>query len=144
MVHKRSGELKKLKWIVIIPLFFVLFARCSLYNPKITLKDARLAVGVDENLQPIQITDTFPKGTSKVFCWFKWQKAVLRTKITATWFYVTDNIRILDYTFEIPRREGAGSVSLSMPENKTLPSGSYRIDLKLDKSVLRSLNFKVE
>lgn len=126
-------------------IFSLLLSACSIpQSSSIRIIDVKIANAVDENLMPIKVTDTFPKGTPKVFCWFQWKDAKVDTEILAKWHYVTDDIRILDYTFKIPRKEGSGSVSLSMPEGKTLPSGSYRIDLTQGKYALKSLNFKVE
>jgi hypothetical protein len=56
---------------------------------------------------------------------------------------VTENIPILDYTFMIPRKNGTGSVSLEMPQGKTLPEGTYHVELLLKTKKLKSLAFKV-
>ncbi|MBN2831485.1 MAG: hypothetical protein JXL82_04345 [Candidatus Omnitrophica bacterium] len=92
---------------------------------------------------PVGITNMFPAGTTKANCWFQWNNAKPNTSIMASWYYVTDDIRILDYTFDIPRKSGSGGISLAMPVGKELPSGLYRVDLKKDKRVLRSLTFRV-
>ena len=120
---------------------FILFA-CSAENG-IHIIDAKTAIGIDEKLMPIKVTGNFPKDASKVFCWFQWRDAEPDTEIMATWNYVTDNVHILDYTFAIPRKAGSGSVSLSMPENKTLPPGLYRVALKTGKQTLKSVGFTV-
>lgn len=124
-------------------------AACSPpFSPKdsatIRITEIKMARGVDENLMPQTIVDIFPRGTSKVFCWFKWRNAKVNTVILAKWQYVTDDIPVLDNAIVIPRKEGMGSISLAMPEGKTLPSGIYRIDLLLEKKPLKSLSFKVE
>lgn len=137
----------KRKIRIIVSLFFILFTLSACINGsgKIRIRDAKIATGVDENLlMPVKVTDSFPKGTSQVFCWFQWKDAKVDTEILAKWHYVTDDIRILDYTFKIPRKEGSGSISLSMPEGKILPSGSYRLDLTTGKNILKSLSFKIQ
>lgn len=123
----------------------ILLAACELReNKTIGIVDAKVATAIDEKLLPVNITSVFPEGSTKVFCWFQWKDAKIGTLITAKWHYVTDDINILDYAFAIPRKEGSGSVSLSMPENKKLPSGLYRVDLALGNNTLGSVNFKVK
>jgi hypothetical protein len=117
---------------------------CSIMDRPIKIIDARIVTGVDDKLMPVDITDVFPAGTAKVSCWFKWQDAKINTQILVKWHYVTDDVHILDYDFNIPKKDGMGSVSLTMPEGKTLPAGSYKVDLILDKNTIRSLAFKVE
>jgi hypothetical protein len=109
----------------------------------IKITDATTAKGVDEKLKPVGITNVFPAGTASVSCWFQWANALPNTSIMASWYFVSDDIRILDYTFDIPRKNGSGSVSLSMPQGKELPAGTYRVELKRDKRSLRSLTFRV-
>ena len=132
--------------VIILYLFaFSMLCACDLGpKQKINIIDAKIAAGIDEKLMPINITNLFPKGTEKVFCWFSWKSTQVNTEIIASWRYVTDDIAILDYTFTIPRKEGQGSVALKMPEGKTLPSGVYNVDLNLGKHTLKSLKFKIE
>ncbi len=106
--------------------------------------NAKIATAVDENMLPVKVTNIFPAGTTQVFCWFQWQDSDVNTQIVAKWEYVTDRIHILDYAFSIPRRKGMGSISLSMPEGKTLPSGEYRINLTKEDQTLKSLLFKIK
>jgi hypothetical protein len=123
----------------------VLLSACSLQQEgKFRLTDAKIVTAVDEKLLPVKITNVFPEGTQKVSCWFQWRNAKVNTPLTASWYYTTDNIHILAYVFNLPRTEGSGSVILSMPEGKELPSGSYSINLAAGKDSLKSLTFKVE
>ena len=118
---------------------------CGMFTSgKLKITDIKMAPAISENLMPLQHTDSFPTGTSRVFCWFKWENAEVNTQIMAKWHYTSENINILNYPFAVPRRDGSGSILLSMPEGKTLPSGSYRIDLVVNNSVLKSREFKVE
>ena len=130
--------------ILILSAAILALPGCSFLNTDITITDAKIATGVDENLMPVKVTDVFPKDATKVSCWFQWRNAKINTQVLAKWHYVTDDVHILDYNFNIPKKDGNGSVVLSMPEGKTLPSGSYRVELYLGKNLLRSLNFKVE
>ncbi|MFH1692205.1 MAG: hypothetical protein ABIC68_06570 [Candidatus Omnitrophota bacterium] len=123
---------------------FLLSSCCFFQSQKICITDAKIAAGVDEKLMPVNITDVFPKDTSKVSCWFQWKKAKIGTPIVAKWHYVTDDIHVFDYTFKIPRKEGKGSIALAMPENKMLPPGEYKIDLTVDDHILKSLHFRIE
>jgi hypothetical protein len=110
----------------------------------IHLVDAKIATAVDENLMPLKITDIFPKDTAKVSCWIKWKDTKINTELVASWHYITDDIHILDYPFIIPKKEGAGSIVLTMPDGKNLPSGEYRVDLILGKRTLKRLTFRIE
>jgi len=124
-------------------IFIVSLSACSVQSNKIHILDAKIAKAVNEKLLPMDATKSFPSGTSKVYLWFKWSNAEINTAILASWHYVTDDIHILDYSFNIPRKEGAGSVSLTMPESKILPAGTYRVDLKKGSQTLKSLTFTV-
>jgi hypothetical protein len=117
---------------------------CSLLNRAIAITDAKIVTGVDEKLMPVQVTDIFPSGTTKVSCWFQWRNARINTQVLARWHYATDDVHILDFNFNIPKKDGMGSVMLSMPEGKALPRGSYSVGLYLGKKLIRSLAFKVE
>lgn len=130
--------------ILIIALVAVSLGACSIINPGITISDAKTAASVDENLMPVNVTDKFPQGTSKISCWFKWRDTKVNTQVLTRWHYVTDDIPVLDYQFNIPKKDGAGSVALTMPGGKKLPSGSYKVDLIVNNRILRSLKFTVE
>jgi len=133
---------------LILSSFFIILALPVCFEASaaetIRITDAKTASGVDEKLMPVKVADVFSEGTRTVFCWFQWKNAKVNTTIVAKWLYVTDDIHVLDYTFNIPRKEGTGSVSLSMPEGKLLPSGSYRVDLTVGERKPRSRTFKVE
>ena len=111
---------------------------------KLRITEIKMAPAISENIMPLKPADSFPGGTSRVFCCFKWENAEVDSQIIAKWRYISENINILDYPFTIPRRDGAGSILLSMPEGKTLPSGSYRIDLVVNNRILKSREFKIE
>jgi len=122
---------------------FSAFFLVSAARKGIRINSAFTAKGVDQKLKPVEITKVFASGTAKVYCWFEWRNAQPNSLIMGSWYYLTDDIHILDYTFAIPRKSGQGSVSLAMPADKELPAGMYRVDLKKGKSVLYSLTFKV-
>lgn len=113
------------------------------YSKSIWIKSAATAKGVDDKLKPVGVTREFVPGTSTVYCWFEWSNSEPNTSIIASWYFVTDDIHILDYSFDIPRKSGSGSVSLTMPAGKELPGGQYRVDLKKGKNTLTSLTFKI-
>lgn len=139
--------MRGLKMWLIPALFFIILSALFVYSIRdrgIVIADAKIVNAVDENLMPVKIMDIFPKATSKISCWIKWQNAKINTQILAKWHYVTDDIPILDYVFNIPKKDGMGSVTLSMPSGKNLPSGLYRINLVSGKHILKSLTFKVE
>lgn len=135
--------MKSVKYLLFILVATILLTSYPPQNGILT--DAATATGInEETFIPIGITSTFPKDTLKVFCWFKWENCRINAPISATWYYVTDNICIITHTFKITRKDGSGSVSLAMPQEKTLPSGSYRVDLKSGRRLLKSVNFTVE
>ena len=118
---------------------------CSFFTASdIHIVDAKIVTAVNEKLMPVQITNTFPKGTSKVVCWFQWKDAKVHTQIMSKWHYVTNDIHILDYPFYIPEKMGTGSVELSSPKGKTLPVGNYQVQLLAGNHALKSLAFKIE
>ncbi len=136
---------KKSIGLVLLILMTFIFSSCSLQQTAtINITDIKTATGIDEKLLPLGVTGVFPDGIQKVFCWFQWKDTKVDTIVTARWYFLTDNIHILNYNFVIPRREGSGSVSLAMPEGKKLPVGQYRIDLNFGKQTLKSATFKVQ
>ena len=135
---------KNIRIILVATLLTVSLAACSLLPPKIRLLEAKMATAVDQNLIPVKVTDSFPRDSSKACCWIKWRDARINTQILASWHYLTDDIHILDYSFNIPKKDGSGGIALTMPDGRSLPSGSYKVDLFCGKSLLRSLRFTVE
>jgi hypothetical protein len=129
--------------LILLTAFFAV-SGCSIFDKEIKITDAKIVTGVDEKLMPVKILDVFPKDTSSVSCWFQWRDAKISAMIVAKWHYVTDDVHILDYNFTIPKKEGMGSVMLSMPEGKVLPSGSYKVELFSGKRLIKSLAFKVQ
>ena len=118
---------------------------CDIFSSgKLRVTDIKMAPSISENLMPLRPSDSFPQGTSRVYCWFRWENAETGSQITAKWHYTSENIDILNYSLAIPRHEGSGSVLLSMPEGKSLPSGSYRIDLVMNNRIVRSREFKID
>lgn len=134
------------KIVFIFAIFFILctLSACGLKGGGVKLTDAKIVTAIDEKLMPVKVTDTFPKGTSKVSCWIQWKNAKINTQILAKWHYVTDDTHVLAYSFTIPKKEGTGGVTLSMPEGKKLPLGLYRVNLFLGKRLLKSLTFRIE
>jgi hypothetical protein len=131
------------KLLIRVLLVTSLLGSCNFKTDKFVLLDAKIATGIDDKFMPIEATDTLAAGTSRVYCWFQWKDAPKDTKILAHWHYVTEDLSILDYTFIIPKKNGVGSVSLEMPQGKTLPSGTYRVDLSSQNKKVKSLTFKV-
>ncbi|MDO8489478.1 MAG: hypothetical protein Q7S42_05150 [Candidatus Omnitrophota bacterium] len=128
----------------VILLMFLFLAGCSFQKPgQIKIIDAKMAASVDEKLMPQRVTSEFPQGTTKVFCWLSWKNATVNTPVIAKWHYITDDVHILDYTINIPRKEGTGSISLVMPEGKPLPTGQYKVELFSGKRLLKTITFNI-
>ena len=135
--------------ITLITSLIIILSALLLYNLNrhagITIRDAKIVTGVDKQMMPLKVTNFFPKNTSKVSAWISWRNARINTQILVKWYYVTDDVPIYDYVLNIPKREGIANVVLSMPEGKTLPTGSYKVTILLEKKQLtKSLVFEVE
>ena len=134
-----------MRLFIVLCAIIISLSACSFFvSSDIHLVDVKTATAVDEKLMPVKITDVFPKDSSKVICWFQWNDAKVNTQVTAKWHYVTDDVHILDYPFHIPKKTGMGSVALSAPEGRPLPSGDYKVQLFEGKHLLRSAGFKIE
>ena len=69
--------MKRLKSFILLFFLVVVFSSCSAEkHGKIELLDIKTAKGIDEMYRPVEVTNVFPKGTSRVFCWFSWRNAV--------------------------------------------------------------------
>ncbi len=123
---------------------FLMYSAFSQATENLNITDIKTASVLSEKLVPVNTTDTFPKGTSKVYCWFSWKDAGDNTQVTAKWHYTTKQIKIIDHSFLLPQKEGSGSVLLNMPDKKPLPSGSYTVDLMTGGHIIKSLKFKIE
>lgn len=137
----------RLRIIVIIFVFTLaaLFVYKLNKHRDIVIGEAKIVTGVDTEMVPIKVTDFFPRNTTKVCAWIKWQNAKINTQILVKWYYITDDIPIYDYTLIIPKREGVANVVLAMPEGKSLPSGLYKVDILSGKKLLtKSLTFEIE
>lgn len=134
----------KIKLAIVLFFVFSVLSACAFKAQDIIISDAKMVTAVDENLMPVRITDVFPKDTSKVSCWIRWRDSNINAQLLAKWHYITDDTHILDYLFTIPKKEGMGSVTLSMPEGKNLPVGLYKVDLVSGRRTLKSLTFKIE
>jgi len=121
-----------------------ILSACGLGDRDIVITDAKTVTDVDEKLAPVRTLDSFPAGTTKVSCWIKWKDAKINTELLTKWHYVTDDIHITDHAFVVPKKDGMGSVELAMPENRSLPPGSYKVDITLGNRILKTLSFKVE
>lgn len=143
MVFFRKRTFWTLFAVTILALLFQLTSCAKREQGSIHILSVKMAKGINEKYMPVDTTNIFPEGTMKVYCWFSWRDAEKNMEILAKWHYLTDDIPIVEYAFAIPRREGVGSVSLSMPEGKVLPPGLYRIELKYGTRTLKSVTFKV-
>ena len=142
-----GGRMKHISSAILLSGFLaaVMLSSCSPdLKSVINIVDAKIATGVDEKLLPVKVTDTFPIGTSTVSCWMEWKDARLNTQLVVKWHYVTDDVHIYDYSLTIPKKDGSGSVDLKMADGKSLPAGSYRVDICLGRRVLKSLTFTIQ
>jgi hypothetical protein len=136
--------------IVIIILLgsFILIGVCVYIltaRKDIIIHEAKIVTGIDKDLMPLKVTNTFPKGTSKVCLWISWVSAKINTQVLVKWYYITDDIPIYNYVLIIPKKQGVSNVMLSMPEGKVLPSGLYKVDILSGKKPLtKTLPFEIQ
>jgi hypothetical protein len=107
------------------------------------IAEATMCADVDDDRQPLGVTSEFPAGTREVYGWFSWKNAAIGLPVLSRWYYETANIQILTLSVALTRVSDHGAVSLKMPEGKTLPSGSYRLDLSVRGKVVKSVPFTV-
>ncbi len=98
---------------------------------------------IDTDRQPVKVTSVFPKGTERVHCWFAWKGASPKLEMTGQWYYATGGFRILDLHVTLTRAADHGVLSLQMPPGKTLPPGSYRLDLTVKGKTAKTIPFTV-
>jgi hypothetical protein len=107
------------------------------------IAEVKICADVDDNRQPLGVTSEFPAGTREVYGWFSWKNAAIGLPVLSRWYYETANIQILTLSVALTRVSDHGVVSLKMPEGKTFPSGSYRLDLSVRGKVVKSVPFTV-
>lgn len=113
-------------------------------SERFEITDIKLCRNVDENRRPIEITSKFPAGTQTIEAWFAWKNAQSnREKIIAKWYYTSEDIHILDFPVTLTRRSDSGVILLKLPPGKTLPSGSYRLDIEVGGKTVKSADFTV-
>jgi len=140
-----SSSTRKVIILVFICILFALFAYNLNRNKNIIIREAKIVTGVDKDMAPLKVTNFFPKNTSKVSAWINWKNAKINAQVLFKWHYVTDDIPIYDYMLNIPKREGIANVILSLPEGKSLPSGSYKVTILSGKKRLtKPLTFEIQ
>lgn len=118
----------------------------SSINVGINIADIKMASTLDDQLMPVNVASVFPRDTNQVYCWIEWHNAKPKSpiEITAIWRYLTDEIIITSYNFYIPRKNGSGGISLTMPGKKAFPVGTYRVDIMRQNHKIKSITFKVK
>ncbi len=128
--------------LILLGIFFI----NSLNKDKgIVIQKAKIVTGVAKDMKPLKVTNFFPKNTSKVSAWISWRDAKINTQVLVKWYYITDDIPIYNYSLNIPKKEGIANVVLSMPEEKVLPSGLYKVTISSGKKQLtKPLTFEIQ
>ncbi len=112
-------------------------------GPVFRLVDVKMAMGADENRNPVDVTNEFPAGTEKIYAAFTWENAESNLQVVARWYYTSEDIHILDSSFTLTRRSEKGVTTLTMPKGKPLPPGDYRLDFEIKGKKANSVEFKV-
>ena len=143
---KEAGRfLRKEAILVFIFTLSALFVYNLSKHGDITIREAKIVTGVAKDMKPLKVTNFFPKNTSKVSAWISWRNAKINTQVLVKWYYITDDIPIYNYSLNIPKKEGIANVVLSMPEEKVLPSGLYKVTISSGKKQLtKPLTFEIQ
>jgi hypothetical protein len=136
-------QFKRIIRTAFVSFTFLLTASFALAASSFEITDIKMCKQVGEDRKPMGVTTAFPPGTQTVHAWFAWKNGEPGFKVVAKWNYASENIRILDYPFELTRVADNGIVSLRMPAGKSLPDGTYRLDFEADGKVVKSATFKV-
>ena len=83
-------------------------------GPVFRLVDVKMAMGADENRNPVDVTNEFPAGTEKIYAAFTWENAESNLQVVARWYYTSEDIHILDSSFTLTRRSEKGVTTLTM------------------------------
>jgi len=149
-LYQLAGEIMRYKKTLIITVVIIAAASALLFlsfgRPRdIVIQEAKMVTGVDKSMSPLKVTNLFPKDTAKVCAWIRWKNALVNTQVLVKWYFVSDDVPIYDYNLNIPKKDGIANVVLSMPEGKTLPSGSYKVTIFSGKNQLREpLTFEIQ
>lgn len=142
-MHNKIITIILIAIILALSLFWIL----SLSQQRnIIIQEAKMVTGVDKDMTPLKVTDSFPKNTPKVSTWISWKNAKINSQLLVRWYYVTDDVPIYDYNLNIPKKDGVANVIISMPEGKNLPSGLYKVSIFATgkKRPIKILSFKIE
>ncbi len=71
-------------------------------SPKFTIKRMVIASGI-ENREPVEVAETFPVSTEKVYCFIEASDIKDDTEATFVWYYKGKKI----YEFSLPLQKGA-------------------------------------
>lgn len=131
-----------------LPLFCVLlFTACQgsvAVPPGFQIVEAKMCRQVDAERNPLDIVSKFPEGTNQVYCWFVWKDAKPGLEVVVTWYYASEDLKILATPLKLTRIADQGVSSLRLPPGKTLPPGDYRVELSAKGRPLTTVTFTVE
>ncbi len=125
----------------------LLFSACqgsAAVPPGFQIIEAKTCRNVDAERNPLEPMARFPEGTDQVYCWFSWKEAKPGLEVVATWYYASEDLKILSTPVKLTRIADQGVFSLRMPPGKTLPAGDYRVELTAGRRPLSTVTFTVE
>lgn len=144
---------KKKRWLIaVIIIAIVLVAlilgiifgggSCSVTTANLT--DAAMASKIDANtMEPITKTKVFAVDTPVIYATALLKNAPEDTKITAKWYYVTDDFDIASVDVMSTETSQYVSFTLTQPD-AGFPVGDYKVELYIDDKLSETLEFEVK
>ncbi len=111
------------------------------------LSEATMCLGVDDEMKPVNPTDTFGVTTPEIFCSAKLSNAPSDTEVGAEWIYVKGEAAgVEDYVIDTVSvtTDGTRYLFFSLPKSTdNWPVGEYQLNLTIDGKQEVSLPFTV-
>lgn len=145
--------MRRVEWLlcylaILSPFLFLswlpIFSRGFRPPAAFEITDAVLCAGIDKDRKPVQPTSVFPPDTRNVYCWFRWKNSRPGVRLLCRWYFLDQDINILDVPVTLTRIADQGAVSLEMPEDRALPPGAYEVEFELEGRVVKSVPFVIE
>jgi hypothetical protein len=132
--------MRYLSWALILGLAALLFAACGPSGPP-TIGEVVTAKGVDDNYKPVNPTTTF-SATDTFYTSVRVENLVAGSVVLAKYIYGSQSE---DLTMTADKA-GSGYYAFSLdPQSEDgFPPGDYAVEVYLDGTLAKTVNFKVE
>lgn len=99
-----------------------------------------------QNKSAVNVTTTFAPTDSKIYCVINLDNPKATTKVKSVWYVVSagelQNQKITEA--ELVTANGENLITFPFTATSTLPTGTYKVDILLDGTLNRTLNFTVQ